>query len=301
MPGLTDHPCGPRPPRQGPAAPVVRLLATTLATLACCAALAQTGKPADQAAKPPAAAKPAAAPSALDAPLFYQLLIGELELKEGRPGNAYQVLLDAARRQSDDDLFQRAIDIALQSRAGDQALAAAKAWRDARPQSVAAMRYQVQILLALNRGDDLAEPMTAWLAAAPLMERPGLIASLPRVLQRLPDQQKALALASRLFTPLPGRARHPHRCPGGAGPGTPGCRPAGAGLGPGACRAGRRRQGRRARCCWHWTWCRPPPALKPWSPTTWPAPMPSPRCAWPMCAPWPRASAMPRPPASWNA
>ena len=36
---------------------------------------------------------------------------------------------------------------------------------------------------------------------AALLERPGLIASLPRVLQRLPDQQKALALASRLFTP----------------------------------------------------------------------------------------------------
>jgi hypothetical protein len=125
-------------------------------------------------------------PSALDAPLFYQLLIGELELKEGRPGNAYQVILDAARRQSDDDLFQRAVEIALQSRAGDQALAAAQAWRVARPQSLAAMRYQVQILLALNRGDDLAEPLTAWLAAAPVMERPGLIASLPRVLQRLP-------------------------------------------------------------------------------------------------------------------
>ncbi|MDH4390480.1 MAG: hypothetical protein QE285_03525, partial [Aquabacterium sp.] len=175
----------------------MRLLAAVLAALACNATLAQADKPADQAP----AAKAAPVPSALDAPLFYQLLIGELELKEGRPGNAYQVILDAARRQSDDDLFQRAVDIALQARAGDQALAAAKAWRETRPQSLAAMRYQVQILLALNRGDDLAEPLTAWLAAAPMMERPALIASLPRVLQRLPDPQKALALASRLFTP----------------------------------------------------------------------------------------------------
>lgn len=194
MPGSTVRPRGPRPSRQGPA---VRLLAAAIAALACSAPMAQVDKPADK----PAAAKPAPVPSALDAPLFYQLLIGELELKEGRPGNAYQVILDAARRQGDDDLFQRAVDIALQARAGDQALAAAKAWREARPQSLAAMRYQVQILLAMNRGDDLAEPLTAWLAAAPVMERPGLIASLPRVLQRLPDRQKALALASRLFTP----------------------------------------------------------------------------------------------------
>jgi tetratricopeptide (TPR) repeat protein len=201
MPGLTVRPRGPRPSRQGQAAPVVRLLAATLAALACSAPMAQADKPADAPAATSPAAKPQTMPSALDAPLFYQLLIGELELKEGRPGNAYQVILDAARRQSDDDLFQRAVEIALQSRAGDQALAAAQAWRAARPQALAAMRYQVQILLALNRGDELAEPLTAWLAAAPVMERPGLIASLPRVLQRLPDQQKALALAGRLITP----------------------------------------------------------------------------------------------------
>ena len=190
-----------RPHRTRQVAPVLRLLATTLAALVCTATLAQANKPAAMAAGAAAVAKAPAVPSALDAPLFYQLLIGELELREGRPGNAYQVILDAARRQPDDDLFQRAVEIALQARAGDQALAATLAWREARPQSLAAMRYQVQILLALNRSDDLAEPLTAWLAAAPVMERPGLIASLPRVLQRLPDQQKALALAGRLFTP----------------------------------------------------------------------------------------------------
>ncbi|GCL64140.1 tetratricopeptide repeat protein [Pseudaquabacterium pictum] len=199
MTGPHVRTCGPRPPRQRPAKPALHLLTAALMALSGGHALAQ----ADTSAAPAAAAAktPPPPPSALDAPLFYQLLIGELELKEGRPGNAYQVILDAARRQSDDDLFQRAVEIALQARAGDQALAATQAWREARPQSLAAMRYQVQILLALNRGEALAEPLTAWLAAAPVMERPGLIASLPRVLARLPDQQKALALASRLFTP----------------------------------------------------------------------------------------------------
>jgi len=197
MTGPTVRTRGPRTSRPRPCALAARLLAGAITALACSLAAAQSDKQA-------AADKPVAVvntPSALDAPLFYQVLIGELELKEGRPGNAYQVILDAAKRQGDDDLFQRAVEIALQSRAGEQALAATQAWREARPQAVAALRYQVQILLALNRGDDLGEPLGAWLATAAVMERPGLIASLPRVLQRLPDPQKALALAGRLFTP----------------------------------------------------------------------------------------------------
>ena len=80
--------------------------------------------------------------SSLDTLLFYQLLIGELELNAGRAGNAYGVILDAARRHGDELLFQRAVEIALQSRAGDQALDAVRAWRSAKPKSVAALRYQ---------------------------------------------------------------------------------------------------------------------------------------------------------------
>ena len=84
---------------------------------------------------PAAAAPPAPAPaenaapepqnSALDDALFYQLLIGEMELSAGRAGSAFEVMLDAARRQKDDALFRRAIDIALQGRAASQALGSA--------------------------------------------------------------------------------------------------------------------------------------------------------------------------------
>ncbi len=139
--------------------------------------------------------------SALDAPLFYQLLIGELELAAGRAGNAYEVILDAARRHGDDELYQRATDIALQAHAGDQALAAARAWRGAKPRSVAAMRYETQILIALNRADEAAEPLAAWIAALPGVERPALIVNLPRLLQRMNDKRQALALVERLVAP----------------------------------------------------------------------------------------------------
>jgi tetratricopeptide (TPR) repeat protein len=196
MTGPTARNRGPRPTvprRTASARPLARqLVAAALALSAGSGAWAQ--------ASVPLAAAPAA-PSALDAPLFYQLLIGELELRDGRPGNAYQVILDAARRQRDDALFQRAVDIALQARAGDQALAAVQAWRQARPESTSALRYEVQILLALNRGTELAQPLAAWLKLAPVMERPALIASMPQLLQRLPDKQQALALAGQVLTP----------------------------------------------------------------------------------------------------
>lgn len=139
--------------------------------------------------------------SALDEPLFYQLLIGEMEFAAGRASSAYEVILDAARRQRDDALFRRAIEIALQGRAANQALAASRAWRAALPQSLEAIRYEAQILLALNRIDELEEPLQAWLAAVPVPERPGTIAALPRLLQRATDRPKALALLEQLLAP----------------------------------------------------------------------------------------------------
>ena len=125
--------------------------------------------------------------SPLDAPLFYQILIGEIELRQGEPGAAFEVILDAARRTRDDGLFRRAVDIALQGRAGEQALAASRAWRVARPESPDALRLQLQVLLALNRPAEIAEPLKALLSFTPAAERGALIAVLPRFLQRSSD------------------------------------------------------------------------------------------------------------------
>jgi len=171
--------------------------------LALCSLLA--GPACAQGAGPGAGAPPAAAPapanSALDAPLFYQLLIGELELRAGRAGNAYQVILDAARRQGDEALYQRAVEIALQARAGDEALAATRAWRQAKPRSVTPLRYEAQILLALGRAEAVAEPLRQWLTLLPAEQRGALIAGLPRFLQRVPDAGQVVALVERITEP----------------------------------------------------------------------------------------------------
>src|SRR5580765_2524244 len=105
--------------------------------------------------------------SALNGPLFQQLLIGEIEVREGELGAGYQLMLDAARRTRSEQLFRRATEIALQGRAGDEALVAVKAWRQALPDSVDALRFQVQLLVQLNRMADVVEPLQALVKATP--------------------------------------------------------------------------------------------------------------------------------------
>jgi tetratricopeptide (TPR) repeat protein len=131
--------------------------------------------------------------SAMDAPLFYQLLIGELELNSGQAGVAFQVLLDAARRTGDEELFKRVVNIALQARAGDQALLAARSWADTIPTSVDAHQTTVQLLALLNKPAEVPQPLTTLLKVAPDVQRPGLIAALPRLFQRSPDPKAVLA------------------------------------------------------------------------------------------------------------
>lgn len=148
-------------------------------------------------------ATPAASPdqSALDAQLFYQLLIGEIELRGGEAGTAYQVVLDAARRTRNEQLFRRATDIALQARAGEQALASVMAWRLALPNSLEAHRYLVQLLVLMNRPAESVEPLRTLIQLTPADERPALIQSLPRFFARAPDRRLTAGLIEQALAP----------------------------------------------------------------------------------------------------
>lgn len=174
--------------------------------------LAQTAQPAP--ALPPAALPeaPAAAqaltpsPSSMDGKLFYQVLIGEMSTRDGDAPTGFSLMLDAARKTNDAQLYQRAADIALQSRSGDAALQAAKAWREAQPASREANRYLLQILVALNRITETAEPLKNEVRLAPLPERQASIISLPLFFARVSDKKLAAsvleqALADELAAP----------------------------------------------------------------------------------------------------
>lgn len=164
-------------------------------------AMAQPAVPAEPAAQPTpsasqglaeAKAAEAAAPSStLDSALFYQLIVGEITVQEDEPAAGFALILDAARKTRDPLLFQRATEIALQSRSGDAALQAALAWKAQQPDSREANRYVLQILIALNRIADTLEPLKTEIALAPDIERPQIIASLPRGYARVKDVKLA--------------------------------------------------------------------------------------------------------------
>jgi tetratricopeptide (TPR) repeat protein len=139
--------------------------------------------------------------SSLTAPLFQQLLIGEIEVREGDLGAAYQLILDAAKRTNDEQLFRRATDVALQARAGEDALVAVKAWRQAIPDSIDALRYQIQLLVQLNRTPEVVEPLQTLvkLTSAPL--RPSLIGALPRFFARSSDRNQAAMTIEQALLP----------------------------------------------------------------------------------------------------
>jgi tetratricopeptide (TPR) repeat protein len=162
--------------------------------------LAQTTTPAPAAPAAPAtlsglaedkAALAATPSSLLDSALFYQLLVGELTLQDGEPAEGFALMLDAARKTRDPQLYQRASDIALQARSGDSALQAAQAWAKDQPNSREANRYVLQILIALNRIGDTAAPLQTEIKLAPEAERVAVLTSLPRIYARVEDKKLA--------------------------------------------------------------------------------------------------------------
>jgi len=139
--------------------------------------------------------------SSLDGQLFYQMLVAEVQANAGDAGSAYQIYLDAARRHQNGQLFQRAVEIALRARAGEQALVAAKAWRQALPQSRDAAEFTSQILIALGRPAELSAPLRALVQLTPVPQQPQVLASLPRSLARLSDRAVAAQLIDEVTQP----------------------------------------------------------------------------------------------------
>jgi tetratricopeptide (TPR) repeat protein len=171
-------------------------------------ALAQAPRAQTPQAEPDA---PDTTPTALTAELFYQVVLGELNAGGTEPGAGYSLILDAARKTNDAGLYQRAVDIAFQSRSGDAALQAAQAWKQAQPESREANRYVLQILVALNRVGETADILKNDVALASPADRPAVIAGLPRLFARVSDKKLAAsvveqALASYLTVPELGPA-----------------------------------------------------------------------------------------------
>jgi len=198
--------------------------------------------------------------SALTAPLFYQLLLGELNVRSGEPGAGYSLILDAARRQRDPMLYRRSVEVALQARSGEAALSAARAWAQDIPGSLEADRYVLQILLALNRVAETAPVLRDLLRDTAESDRNDTLNAIPQTYARVMDKALAAQVVREALAPSLTRPEH--------------AAPAWTTIGRMELAQGRLPQAQEAALtghaadptspCWHWScWSAAPPR---WSP-----------------------------------
>ena len=143
---------------------------------------------------PPATPTTAASPptaSALDAELFYRLLVGEISARQGDASAGFALILDSAHKTNSAQLYQRAVEVSLQSRSGDAALQAAIAWKQAQPNNQDANRYVLQILIALNRIQDTLAPLKKAIELTPAAERSRAISTVAQIYARVSDKKMA--------------------------------------------------------------------------------------------------------------
>jgi tetratricopeptide (TPR) repeat protein len=149
--------------------------------------------------------------SELNSSMMYELLLAEMSSYNNDASSAYQLMLDAAQKDRSEQLFQRAVEIALRARAGESALQAAQDWFRLFPASESANRYLIQILIGLNKLPDTAEPLRRYLASLQPNDRIAAINLVPRYFVRAADKAQATkaveqALAPELGKPVTGPA-----------------------------------------------------------------------------------------------
>ncbi len=139
--------------------------------------------------------------SAMTGELLYEILLGEMNLRQGEPAAGFSLLLDAARKSNDVQLYDRAVEIALQARSGDGALIAARSWTQAWPKDRKANNQLLQILLAVNQVSESLEPLKKEIALAPEAERDATINLIPRHYARVTDKKRAANLVQQALEP----------------------------------------------------------------------------------------------------
>ncbi len=139
--------------------------------------------------------------SAMTGELLYEILLGELNLRLGEPAAGFSLLLDAARKSNDVQLYDRAVDIALKARSGDGALMAARAWSQAWPKDRKANSQVFQILVALNQVNESLEPLKKELLLAPEADRDNAINLIPRHYARVTDKKRATSVVELALEP----------------------------------------------------------------------------------------------------
>jgi tetratricopeptide (TPR) repeat protein len=136
---------------------------------------------------------------ALTPQILYQLLAADMAAQSGDQGVAFNTYLKLARETRDPRLARRAAEIAIGARAPEQALQAARLWREISPASRPAAQMFETLGLATGKFSEVEPLLVARLAQA---RADGTLAvaygQLQRALQRAQDRRGAWELVQRL-------------------------------------------------------------------------------------------------------
>lgn len=144
----------------------------------------------------------AAAPvnSALNSRLFLNIVAAEMYAQSGDAAKAFQLMQEAARQQRDPDLYRRAVNLALEAGAGGSALTAARAWRSDFPASDEAQRFELQILLALNRIAETEPVLKTLVSGLRGQEQVNALNSIPNTFANVRDKAAAVRTVRSAFS-----------------------------------------------------------------------------------------------------
>jgi tetratricopeptide (TPR) repeat protein len=136
---------------------------------------------------------------ALTPQILYQLLAADMAAQSGDQGVAFNTYLKLARETRDPRLARRAAEIAIGARAPEQALQAARLWRELSPASRPAAQMFETLALTTGKFDEVEPLLVARLAQARADGTlPAAYGQLQRALQRAQDRRGAWELVQRL-------------------------------------------------------------------------------------------------------
>lgn len=138
---------------------------------------------------------------ASSAEIMYLAMVAEMQVRAGEAGVGYSLMLEAARKSDDPELFRRAVNIALQSRSGSAAVDAAKAWASALPTSAEPHRVLVQMLVSMDHIDDSSVSLEKMLELSPVNERSELLDLVGQVYARAKDTSLAATVVTAKLRP----------------------------------------------------------------------------------------------------
>ncbi|CAM3419520.1 tetratricopeptide repeat protein [Cupriavidus taiwanensis] len=147
------------------------------------------------AAKP---ARPALPSLELTDDIVYMVLAAEISIQRGLVGPAYRTYLELARQTRDPRFAQRATEIAFNARIPQQALDAARLWKEITPTSPAAGQVLSTLLVLNGRWDDARPLLQQQLATVPASQRGDAILQLQQQLSRTSDPAGAARLLQDL-------------------------------------------------------------------------------------------------------